>query len=83
MIIILVLFVGVFLMQPLQSMSNYRFLFVIALALGITPLVGCNSSEVSETPTESTAPEASQASDLDATETQLEVMVSIPHKNTL
>ncbi|WP_224412606.1 metal ABC transporter solute-binding protein, Zn/Mn family, partial [Oscillatoria salina] len=52
--------------------------FVIALALGITPLFGCNPSEVSETPTESTAPEASQTSNLEATESQLEVMVSIP-----
>lgn len=65
-------------MQPLQPMSNYRFLFVITLALGITPIVGCNPSEVSETPTELTAPEANQASNLEATETQLEVMVSIP-----
>ncbi|MEC4896122.1 MAG: zinc ABC transporter substrate-binding protein [Oscillatoria sp. PMC 1051.18] len=59
-------------------MLSYRFLFVIALALGITPLVGCNPSEISETPTESTAPEASQTSNLEATESQLEVMVSIP-----
>lgn len=59
-------------------MPSYRFLFVIALALGITPLVGCNPSEVSETPTESTAPEADRVSNLEATETPLEVMVSIP-----
>lgn len=65
-------------MQPLQPMSSYRFLFVIALALGITPLVGCNPSEVSETPTESTALEADRASNVEATEAQLEVMVSIP-----
>ena len=65
-------------MQPLQPMSNYRFLFVIALTLGIAQLVGCNPSEVSETPTESTAPEADRASNTEATESQLEVMVSIP-----
>ncbi len=59
-------------------MSNYRFLFVIALALGITPIVGCNSSEVSEAPIESTASEADRASNVEATEAQLEVMVSIP-----
>ena len=59
-------------------MFNYRFLFVIALALGITPLVGCNPSEVNETPTESTASEAELASNTEATESQLEVMVSIP-----
>ena len=59
-------------------MPSYRFLFITALALGITPLVGCNSSEVSETPTESNLPQAEQVSNLEATESQLEVMVSIP-----
>lgn len=59
-------------------MFNCRFLFVIALALGTTPLVGCNPTEVSENLTESTSPEADRAANVVAAENQLDVMVSIP-----